>query len=111
MEQKKRKSFRFKAEPGTLVSLQKLSSSDKFTGIAINESYRGCSFVMVTKDPFQKGDQKKVKVGKLAALLAEVRWAKDLKDSILMMGVEFFEEKIKKTRITSSDKNKLSLNL
>jgi hypothetical protein len=91
MEQKKRKSFRFKAEPGTLVVFQKVSNPVKITGLAIDESYRGCSFVMVSKEPFEKGDHIKVKVGKLAALLGEVRWVKDLKDSVWTIGVEFLE--------------------
>ncbi len=95
MEKKKRISFRFSAEPGTLVQIQKVSSttgSIGLYGLAVDEAYRGCSFVITGKKPLWKeGETLKIKVGKLAPLVGEIRWVKKVERNIWTIGVKYLE--------------------
>lgn len=93
MEKKKRASFRFTAEPGTLVQIQQpAAGNEPIFGLAVDEAYRGCSFVITGKKPLWKeGEILKLKVGKLAAMLGEIRWIKKVEKNIWTIGVRYLE--------------------
>jgi len=95
MKKKKRVSFRFSAEPGTLVQIQNIAPGLKQEGVyglAIDEAYRGCSFVITGKKPLWKeGEILKIKVGKLAPLRGEIRWIKKLERNVWTVGVKYLE--------------------
>jgi len=90
-----RKSTRFKPEKCTTAylcvgSLRKAFSED-FASLLLSESYTGCSVVVAHAPAFRIGSQLRVKVGALAPLLAEVRWAIPLDENIQKVGFMYLE--------------------
>lgn len=92
---RKRKATRFKAAPGTLVQVSLASTSKNFKpqviGLAIDEAYKGGSFVTIADKRLSIGANLYVKVGRVAALKAQVRWVKELEYDLCVYGMEFLE--------------------
>ncbi len=90
----KRSPIRFKPDPLTVAYVD-FSKTKNFTptntAVVINESYSGCSLVMVYDQPINKGDKIKIKVGQLPEMKASIAWVKVLEENIYKLGVQLLE--------------------
>lgn len=90
----KRYPIRFKPDPLTVAFID-FSKAKNFTptnvGVVINESYSGCSLVMVHDQPINKGDKVRIKVGQLPEMKASIAWAKLLEENIYKLGIQLLE--------------------
>jgi hypothetical protein len=90
-----RKSIRFKPETpvhawiDTEVDAPEFSS--RFPALVQDESFKGCSLVVIETPQLQRGDQIRVKAGDLPVLRAEVRWRHVIDDGVLKIGLLFID--------------------
>jgi hypothetical protein len=63
----------------------------ELVALVYNESYKGCSLILVSDRHLQAGEQVHVRVGKLQPLQAKVAWVKILEDKILRAGFQYIE--------------------
>lgn len=67
-------------------------------GLVVDESYRGCSLVILNKkkekDFLKTGTKCIVKLGKESPLQAEVKWRQELDRNIIRVGLEVFDFEI-----------------
>lgn len=61
----------------------------KKSALLVNESYSGCSLVMVGDIPLELDDQVRVKAGNLEVAQAQVRWIQQLDERIIKIGVAY----------------------
>ena len=90
----KRKAVRFRPDEGTIAMLSFKGDSDVESGMAclvIDESRTGCSLATVSAILPVSGTLCRVRVGKLAAITAEIRWASKIDARIIKFGVEYLE--------------------
>lgn len=93
----RRKSIRFKPDPGTLALVLTDSQGKKLSvpqiAIVVEEAYRGCSLLIVKELDFAEGDVLTVQVGHLSPLKAEIRWKKNYEGKFEYMGLQYLTEK------------------
>ncbi|MGE4131802.1 MAG: PilZ domain-containing protein [Bdellovibrionales bacterium] len=91
----RRKSIRFEPDLGCFVFLEVEPKGTlfcpKISGLTIDESFRGCSFVALADPTLVKDVTVKIKTGHLKAMLGEVRWVKKLSPKIMHVGIEYLE--------------------
>lgn len=87
----RRKSVRYKPEPGTIARLDPLGRPGDFqpsiTALVINESYSGCCIVIQMGELPQQGAVCRVQLGQFAPIKAEVRWRVDLDEDVVKLGL------------------------
>jgi len=59
------------------------------TAIVVNESYTGCSLILVSDTKIQTDQMIKAKIADLDPLECRVVWCKILEENILKVGLEF----------------------
>lgn len=93
----KRRNIRFAPEDSTiaLIEVAPFPTSKAFkpsvTGLVFSESHGGCGVVVVGAEDLKAGSMCKIQVGKLAPMKAEIRWRKDLDDSLAKLGLMYLE--------------------
>lgn len=91
----KRKSIRFEPDLGTFAfvdfALEAKAFKPTVSGLTIDESYRGCSFVTKSDSNLKAGKEIRIKTGNLAVLSGQIRWVKKLTPKIMHIGVEYLE--------------------
>ena len=89
-----KRSIRFQADPMTLGYID-LTGAKVFTpqlvGIVVNESYMGCSLVLVSDVALKPGLQIKIKDGVLDPIKSSIVWVKHLEENIYKVGIKFLE--------------------
>lgn len=84
--------IRFAADPNTVAWISTSADPMTFKGeqvaLVINESYSGCSFIMVSKPKIIEGQRFTVQPGKAAPVAAVVRWCKEIAPSVWQLGCE-----------------------
>ena len=91
-----RRETRFKPESGVYAFVDARPNARKFmpnyAGLVINQSYKGCSIVVIPEATPELGSLIKVKLGPLAPILAEIRWFEKLdKDGVYKLGLLFMQ--------------------
>ena len=89
-----RKSIRFQPDFASFVFVQlkpKGAFNPKISGLTVDESFRGCSFVALIDKGLEVDQTVKNQTGKLAPMLAEIRWTKKLTDKLMQVGIEYLE--------------------
>ena len=81
-----RKHIRFNPDLGDVAWID-----GQVPGLIVNESYTGCSLIVLNTLKVEKGDQVQVQVGKLNAMKAEVRWVKKVDRDIIRIGLLYQE--------------------
>ena len=91
----RRKNLRFNSDDSTMAKissdLEDQGMEKSFTGLSINESFRGVSVVVASHNEVMIGERYLVKVGKLSPIVGELRWIKKLDDDVFRLGF-FFED-------------------
>jgi hypothetical protein len=91
----KRKFIRFTADEGAQAFILGDESGKKFKiplpALIIEESFKGCSLVVLQNSLFKEKARFHVKVGKLDVMLAEIRWTKVLAKKVQLLGLVFLE--------------------
>lgn len=91
----KRRKVRFASDPSQHAEIELHPTPGDFTpdlaAVICNESYRGCCIVAVKNKQLQEGARIRIKVGRLAPLLGEVKWVTDLDVEVAKFGIEFLE--------------------
>jgi hypothetical protein len=87
----KRKHMRFAPDPNMLVWATPLGDAgepagDPIVGLAIEESFQGCSAVMRSMSLLRRGQKFLVAVGNLAPLPGEIVWTRDLEPGVMRVG-------------------------
>lgn len=78
-----RKHIRFTPDENTIMLLNLEEDKDTLCGLCISESQGGCSGLFINHPGFKAGKMVYIKVGKLDAIGAEIRWVTELdKDSV-----------------------------
>ncbi len=83
-----RKHIRFQPDSDTFVAL-KLEDNSLYTGLCVSESQGGCAGVFINHESFVAGKMCLIKVGKLDAVAAEIRWVKELDSDIIKVGFQY----------------------
>lgn len=88
-----RSAIRFAADDNTLTLLDLSPSEDKFkpvsVGLAIDESSHGSGIVILKKHAPDLHQEVKIQVGKLAPMLAECVWIKELDEHVVRVGFHY----------------------
>jgi hypothetical protein len=91
----KRKSTRFKPDPGTIAKIETSNQEGVFSftlvGLVLSEAARGCSVVLVGENTIQLGEIWRIKVGELDYLKAEVKWITLIDQEIKKVGLMYLE--------------------
>ncbi len=91
----KRKSIRFEPDLGTFAFVDFHVDAKTFkptvSGLTIDESFRGCSFVAKTAAGLKVGAVVRIKTGNLAVLSGQVRWIKKFTTKIVHVGIEYLD--------------------
>ena len=92
---KKRKHIRFASDIGAQAFIlnndEGLKLKTPLPALVVEESFKGCSLV-VLKDPmFHEGAQLKVKVGRLDPMQSEIRWVKSFDGKICYIGLVYLD--------------------
>ncbi len=87
----RRKKIRYAPDEEVHALLRRDEGGPAQVGLIFDESYTGCSLVVVLleKDSFKSGDTVTVKVGKLHEMPAEVKWVKRLEDRVVRLGLSY----------------------
>lgn len=89
-----KRSIRFEADPMTLGYID-LEGSKEFdphlVGIVVNESYAGCSLVLVSDIELKLKQKINIKVGALDPIRANIAWLKHLEENIYKVGIKYLE--------------------
>lgn len=87
--------IRFQPDPLDHALIDFQNEAGKFSptavGLILNESFAGCALVIKTTNLLNKDQELKVQVGKLEPLSAKVVWVKALDESLVKVGINFFE--------------------
>ena len=92
-----RTSRRFPPDEGTIAWIDPNMQGDKrdfkptIAALVTDESLRGCGIVVLSRDDMCQGAECMIRVGRLAPLLSQVRWVKDLSANARKVGVMFLE--------------------
>jgi hypothetical protein len=89
-----RKNVRFKPDPLDYAwSDVRLPGkfAPQFVGLIVEESAKGCSLALLSRDELKVGQFCRVQVGKLPVLKAEVRWQTDLDAAVYRIGLLYLE--------------------
>ena len=86
-------SVRFPPDPGSFA-LVKLPhdgtlSNSTTPALIINESFGGCSLLLVTPAFLNAGMQVQVQVGKLKPMEGEIRWVVAIENEIKKIGIQY----------------------
>jgi hypothetical protein len=81
-----RKHIRFNPDLGDVAWIE-----GKTPGLIVNESFTGCSLIVLSSVDIEKGDTVRVQVGKLKAMESEVRWVKKIDRDIVRIGLLYKE--------------------
>jgi hypothetical protein len=94
----KRVQTRFLPDPGSYALLDSTHSekgtafTPDVTGLLANESFGGCSLVVIGSKQLKKGLICRIKLGYLVnPLLVEVRWRKELAEGISRVGLKYID--------------------
>lgn len=90
----KRKSIRFKPDPldHALIDLNLTGRfAPEYIALIAEEAPKGCGLVLLGETKLEVGDVCRVKVGRLAAMKAEVRWRTDLDPTVYKVGLMYLE--------------------
>lgn len=91
-----RRRMRFPPDPNTLATLTMVtspdgppweSSSSPMVGLAVNESYDGCSLVMRADASLKIGAWAVLSLGQLDPVPAELMWIRELEPGIIRVGL------------------------
>ncbi len=92
-----RRALRFPPDEGAVAWIDPSVHEDKddfkptVAALVTDEALNGCGLITLVHDWLREGTECMVMVGNLAPLRAEIRWVKDLDDSVLKIGVVFLE--------------------
>ena len=96
MGEQNRKNVRFRPTPGTVVQIDHECKSGEFrpsiNALAINESFKGVGFVIISTEILKVNQKLRVKVGNLHPMDCCVRWVKTLDEDICRAGVEYLNQ-------------------
>ena len=92
-EQVKRRSLRFDPDDNAVAyisrDVDKLDVDASIAALPINESFDGVSLITLVKHNFSVSEKLLVKVGKLAPMLGEVKWVKELDSETVRVGFHY----------------------
>lgn len=80
-----------------LIDLESAESeefSPKFVALIDNESYAGCSLVVLNKEKnlnYKVGQVIRVQVGNLDPMLSKIAWVKPIEDQIVKIGIQYLK--------------------
>ena len=60
-------------------------------GLVFDESFKGCSVVVLETERLQRGDRVRIRAGELPVLKAEVRWRREIDTGVLKVGFLYVE--------------------
>lgn len=89
-----KRSIRFQADPMTLGYIDLTGGKvfkPQLVGLVVNESYAGCSLVLLSDVELKSGQQMKIKDGVLDPIKASIIWVKHLDENIYKVGIKFLE--------------------
>ena len=95
MENKTRtkRSIRFEPDQGAVAYISRnLNDSEITAGITalpINESYDGVSLIILKTNKVSVSEKLLIQVGKLAPIVGEVKWIKELDVDTIRLGVQY----------------------
>lgn len=93
---KKRKYVRFAAEVGMQAFVLSDDEGKKLKtplpALVVEESYKGCSLVVLKSSLYHEGAQLKIKVGELDPMMAEIRWIKTFDGKVCSLGLVYVEQ-------------------
>jgi hypothetical protein len=81
-----RKHIRFNPDMGDIAWI-----NGKTPGLIVNESYTGCSLIVLSPAEVEKGDVVQVQVGKLKTMESEVRWVKKIDSYVVRIGLLYMD--------------------
>ena len=89
----RRSRIRFTPDLGCFVFVQFEAPTAAFkptlSGLAVDESFSGCSFVCLVDKGLVENAIIRVKTGNLDPMPAEIRWAKKLSPKVMHVGVKY----------------------
>ncbi len=89
------RAIRFSPDLNTVAWI-KFSGMDEdalpeLVALVYNESFKGCSLILVVEQPISVGEIVRLRVGKLQPLPAKVAWVNILEDKVIRAGFEYLE--------------------
>ncbi|MFT6630702.1 MAG: hypothetical protein ACJAS4_000644 [Bacteriovoracaceae bacterium] len=89
--EKKRQFIRFQPDENTymMVKIEDVEGDNIYSGLCVSESQGGCSAAFLNNKAFTAGKMCFVKVGKLDAESAEIRWVTELDEDLVKVGFRF----------------------
>lgn len=91
----KRKHIRFAPDSGTLAYILTDGDGQKLKpplpALVIEESFAGCSFVVIKNSQFHEDAEFQVQVGKLSPMKATIRWMKSFDEKVSIIGLSYKE--------------------
>lgn len=92
---KKRKHIRFASDVGTqafvLANEEGVKLKIPLPALVVEESFKGCSLVVLKDSIFHEGSLLTVKVGRLDPMKSEVRWVKTFDGKICYIGLVYLD--------------------
>jgi hypothetical protein len=90
----KRKHTRFKPDPDTFAFIDVKTGREfkpQLSALVTEESFKGCSMVLLATESLQVESRCRVQVGKLGPMWAEVRWRQELDPQVIKIGLMYLE--------------------
>lgn len=87
-----RKSVRFSPDAlsTALISFKnRVTFKPELTALILNESFTGCSLLVISDNFIEPNDDMIVKVGEMAPMRARVVWSKNLEENIFKIGIKW----------------------
>ncbi|MGK5084321.1 hypothetical protein WDW37_13575 [Bdellovibrionota bacterium FG-1] len=90
-----RKFIRHVPDEGDFALIDLNPNNDDFKptipALIINEAYKGCGLLVHPHSKLAIGTHVRAQVGKLAPVLSEIRWRKDIDSEVCKIGLLFLE--------------------
>jgi hypothetical protein len=92
---KPREYIRFPADPGDYALIDAKAKARKFdphmAALIVEESYKGCSLVILKTQFLHVGEYCRISVGKVGVFVGQVKWRKELAPRVHQIGLEYVQ--------------------